>query len=142
VALPLIPHEFFGVNCCGCPVEMIGEETQFVCNECELVISVEDVHRAAMEIESTELLAPLSPSQPDQRSCYLRTRSFVSAAVVVWAIGYAHERRGRKRIAEASKKRWVAVRKVAAKKVASCHLRPGIAGLRSRAKLWYHYRKE
>jgi hypothetical protein len=38
VGPPLIPHEFFGVNCCGCLVEMIGEETQFVCNECEAVI--------------------------------------------------------------------------------------------------------
>ena len=58
MALPLIPHEFFGVNCCGCLVEMIGEETQFVCNECEAVIPVEDVHRAAMEIESTEATCP------------------------------------------------------------------------------------
>jgi DNA-directed RNA polymerase subunit RPC12/RpoP len=58
LALPLIPHEFFGVNCCGCLVEIIGEETQFVCNECEAVIPAGDIHRAALEIESTEATCP------------------------------------------------------------------------------------
>jgi hypothetical protein len=57
VALPLIPHELFGVNCCGCLVEIIGGEREFRCNECDVVIASEDVQRV-MEIDSTEATCP------------------------------------------------------------------------------------
>jgi phage FluMu protein Com len=58
VALPIIPHEFFGVDCCGCLVEIVGVDTQFRCNECDAVIVPEDVQRAVMEIGSTEATCP------------------------------------------------------------------------------------
>jgi hypothetical protein len=77
VALLLIPREFFGVNCCGCLVEMIGEEAQFVCSECEAVIPVE-YSPAAMEIESTEATCPHC-GQVNQISCLAIVDAFVCA---------------------------------------------------------------
>jgi hypothetical protein len=58
MALPIIPHGFFGVDCCGCLVEIVDVERQFRCNECDAVIPAEDVQRAVMEIESTEAIFP------------------------------------------------------------------------------------
>jgi Zn finger protein HypA/HybF involved in hydrogenase expression len=58
MAFPIIPHEFFGVDCCGCLVEIVGVERQFRCNECDAVIPAEDVQRAVMETESTEAICP------------------------------------------------------------------------------------
>jgi Zn finger protein HypA/HybF involved in hydrogenase expression len=58
MALPIIPHEFFGVDCCGCLVEIVDVDRQFRCNECDALIPVEDVQRAVMEIESTEAICP------------------------------------------------------------------------------------
>lgn len=47
-----------GVDCCGCLVEIVGEESQFVCNECGLTLPTADVQRAVMEMESTEATCP------------------------------------------------------------------------------------
>jgi hypothetical protein len=58
MALPLIPHEMFGVDCCGCLVENIGKEREFRCNECDLVIPTEEVQRVVMEIDTTEAICP------------------------------------------------------------------------------------
>jgi Zn finger protein HypA/HybF involved in hydrogenase expression len=58
VALPILPHSDFGADCCGCLVEIVGEESEFVCNECGVVVPLPDVQRAVMEMESTEATCP------------------------------------------------------------------------------------
>jgi predicted RNA-binding Zn-ribbon protein involved in translation (DUF1610 family) len=58
MALPIIPHSDFGVDCCGCLIEVVGEQSEFLCNECGGVIPPADVHRAVMEMESTEATCP------------------------------------------------------------------------------------
>ncbi len=59
MALPIIPHELFGVNCCGCLVEIVEEHaTKFVCNECDAVIPAEDVQEAVITMESVEATCP------------------------------------------------------------------------------------
>ena len=35
------PHSDFGGDCCGCLVEIIGEERRFICNECGDVVPAE-----------------------------------------------------------------------------------------------------
>jgi DNA-directed RNA polymerase subunit RPC12/RpoP len=58
MALPIIPHELFGVDCCGCLVEFAGATTEFVCNECGAKIPTFEVHRVVMQMESTEATCP------------------------------------------------------------------------------------
>jgi hypothetical protein len=58
MSLPLIPHSDFGVDCCGCLVEVSGEEREFHCNECGAVIPAADVYRAVMEMESCDATCP------------------------------------------------------------------------------------
>jgi hypothetical protein len=52
MALPIIPHELFVADCCGCLNEIIGAERQFICNECGVSVPAADVQRAVMEMES------------------------------------------------------------------------------------------
>jgi len=48
--LPLLPHELFGTDCCGCINEIIEKEaSRFVCNECGAFVFKEDVVRAVLE---------------------------------------------------------------------------------------------
>jgi hypothetical protein len=54
MALPIIPHDLFGADCCGCLNEIIGDERQFICNECGVSVLTADVQRAVMEMESCE----------------------------------------------------------------------------------------
>jgi hypothetical protein len=56
--LPLIPHSDFGVECCGCLDEIVGEESEFICNECGAAVPLADVQRVVMEMESTEATCP------------------------------------------------------------------------------------
>jgi hypothetical protein len=58
VALPIVPHELFGGDCCGCLHDIVGEQSQFVCNECGAVVPVADVQGAVMEMESCEATCP------------------------------------------------------------------------------------
>jgi predicted RNA-binding Zn-ribbon protein involved in translation (DUF1610 family) len=58
MALPIIPHEEFGADCCGCLVEIVGETTEYHCNECGAVISPADVQRVVMEMPSVEATCP------------------------------------------------------------------------------------
>jgi DNA-directed RNA polymerase subunit RPC12/RpoP len=58
MALPIIPHEFLGADCCGCLYVVEGTENQDRCNECGSAIPPNDVHRAALEMESTEVACP------------------------------------------------------------------------------------
>jgi hypothetical protein len=59
MALPIIPHESFGADCCGCLYEVIEESgPKFVCNECGAVVSKEDVARIVMEMDSTGETCP------------------------------------------------------------------------------------
>lgn len=58
MALPIIPHSDFGADCCGCLVEIVGEKAEFVCNECGAIVPPEDVHRAVIEMESTDATCP------------------------------------------------------------------------------------
>ena len=58
MALPIIAHEEFGADCCGCLVEIIGETTEFRCNECGSVIAPEDVQRIVMQMSSVEQACP------------------------------------------------------------------------------------
>ena len=55
---PIIPHEDFGADCCGCLVAIIGETTEYRCNECGAVIAAEDVQRIVMEMPSVEEICP------------------------------------------------------------------------------------
>jgi phage FluMu protein Com len=56
--LPILPHEDFGADCCGCLVEIIGETTEYRCNECDAVIAPEEVQRIAMEMPSIQKTCP------------------------------------------------------------------------------------
>ena len=58
VALPIIPHELFGADCCGCLEEVVGEGREFICNECRTTVPVADVQRAVMEMESADATCP------------------------------------------------------------------------------------
>ena len=58
MALPIIPHEEFGADCCGCLVEIVGGTTEYRCNECDAVIPSEDVQRVVMEMPSAEETCP------------------------------------------------------------------------------------
>ncbi len=58
MALPIIPHEEFGADCCGCLVEVVGDTTEYRCNECGAIIPPEDVQRIVMEMESVEVSCP------------------------------------------------------------------------------------
>jgi len=68
MALPLIPHSEIEPECCGCLCEIVEDKTYFVCNECSAVVSVEQVQRIVMQMESTEATCPsLRQGEPDQR---------------------------------------------------------------------------
>jgi hypothetical protein len=56
--LPIIPHEDFGADCCGCLVEIIGETTEYRYNECGAVVPPGDVQRVVMEMPSVEETCP------------------------------------------------------------------------------------
>ncbi len=58
VALPIIPHESFGGDCCGCLYIVAGTEPEYHCNECGAIISAGDVHRVVMEMPSVEETCP------------------------------------------------------------------------------------
>lgn len=58
MALPIIPHEEFGAECCGCLVEIVGETTEYRCNECGAVIQPDEVQRVVMEMPSVEETCP------------------------------------------------------------------------------------
>jgi len=58
VALPILPHELFGADCCGCLVEIVAETTEFVCNECGAVLPPDAVHLAVMTLEFTDASCP------------------------------------------------------------------------------------
>jgi hypothetical protein len=66
MALPIIPHEEFGADCCGCLVEIIGETTEYQCNERGAVIPPADVQRIVMEMPSVEEICPRE-DQSDRR---------------------------------------------------------------------------
>ena len=56
---PILPHEFFGADCCGCLVEEILDDgPKFTCNECGEPVPVQDVQRVVLEMESTEATCP------------------------------------------------------------------------------------
>lgn len=54
MALPIIPHELFGADCCGCLIEIVAAVRKFRCNECDAVVPIEDVQRAVMQMESCD----------------------------------------------------------------------------------------
>lgn len=65
--LPILPHELFGSDCCGCLVETmivpyrgarIEPERRFHCNECGAAVPVEDVQRAVLAMEATDVTCP------------------------------------------------------------------------------------
>jgi hypothetical protein len=58
MALPIIPHDEFGADCCGCRVEIIGETTEYRCNGCGAVIPAEEGQRVVMEMPSVEATCP------------------------------------------------------------------------------------
>jgi len=58
MALPIIPHELFGTDCCGCLVEIVADVREFRCNECGAVVPVDDVQRAVMQMESCDATCP------------------------------------------------------------------------------------
>ena len=58
MALPLIPHSELQPDCCGVLCEVIGEQTEFVCNECGAVLSKEEVAPAVLRMEAIELVCP------------------------------------------------------------------------------------
>jgi DNA-directed RNA polymerase subunit RPC12/RpoP len=55
VGPPVLPHELFGVGCCGCLYVIAGAENEYRCNECGATIPPDEVHRVALEMESTEV---------------------------------------------------------------------------------------
>jgi hypothetical protein len=57
MALPIIPHEDFGADCCDCLVEVVGETTEYRCNECGAVIRP-DAQRVVMQMPSVEETCP------------------------------------------------------------------------------------
>jgi hypothetical protein len=58
MALPIIPHEEFGADSCGCLVEIVGETTEYRCNECNAIIPPEEVQRVVMEMPSVDATCP------------------------------------------------------------------------------------
>ena len=57
--LPIIPHEDFGRDCCGCICEVMEKDgPRFVCNECGVSVSKDDVARLVLEMESCEATCP------------------------------------------------------------------------------------
>ncbi len=57
--LPLIPHSTFEPDCCGYLCEVAENDgSQFFCNECSTEVSIQDVQRIILEIETT---APTCP---------------------------------------------------------------------------------
>jgi transposase-like protein len=58
MALPIIPHEDFGADCCGCLYIVAGDQPEYRCNECGAVIPPEDVHRVVMEMPSAKETCP------------------------------------------------------------------------------------
>jgi phage FluMu protein Com len=56
--LPIIPHELFGADCCGCLYIIMGEEPEYRCNECNAVIPREDVQRIVLQMASCEATCP------------------------------------------------------------------------------------
>ena len=59
MALPIIPHEDFGADCCGCLCEVMEDSgPRFVCNECGAEVPVEEVQRIVMAMESCEETCP------------------------------------------------------------------------------------
>lgn len=58
MALPLIPHSETDPECCGCLFEIVGEQTQFICNECGAVVSKDEVARIVLRMESCDAKCP------------------------------------------------------------------------------------
>ena len=58
--LPIIPHESLGIDCCGCLfVEVKGDRSRIVCNECGAVIcsvSVEDARTVMLGMAKTDVI--------------------------------------------------------------------------------------
>jgi hypothetical protein len=59
MSLPILFHEEFGVNCCGCLVETIDPERRFHCAECGAAVPVEDVQRVLLDMKFTEATCPV-----------------------------------------------------------------------------------
>jgi len=52
VAIPIVPHESLGADCCGCLIVRVrGDEADILCNECDAVIRTVPV----VEVESVML---------------------------------------------------------------------------------------
>ena len=49
MAIPIIPHEFFGAACYGWLIDVVGETTEYRCDECDAVIPVEGTYRGVLE---------------------------------------------------------------------------------------------
>jgi hypothetical protein len=57
--LPLLPHSDLDPDCCGCLCEVMQDDgPRFICNECGVTVSKEDVARLVMEMESCEETCP------------------------------------------------------------------------------------
>lgn len=60
MALPLIPHCDLDPECCGCLMEVMGEDgIYFRCNECGAVLTKEHVAPLILAMESCEVTCPL-----------------------------------------------------------------------------------
>jgi|HubBroStandDraft_1064217.scaffolds.fasta_scaffold422169_1 predicted RNA-binding Zn-ribbon protein involved in translation (DUF1610 family) len=58
MALPIMPHELFGVDSCGSLFEIVAGTSEFVCNECGAKVPTPEAHRGVMQMESTEDTCP------------------------------------------------------------------------------------
>jgi hypothetical protein len=52
--LPVILHMDFGADCCGCLAEVVGEATEYRCNEFNALVPPKDMQRVILEMESCE----------------------------------------------------------------------------------------